>query len=48
MEDLKRRVDEKHLFVNRPKTGDFAIKKGPVFHNIILADEINRAPGKNE
>jgi len=30
----------------RPKTGDFTIKKGPVFHNIILADEINRAPSK--
>jgi MoxR-like ATPase len=29
-----------------PKTGDFTIKKGPVFHNIILADEINRAPSK--
>ncbi|MBU4318680.1 MAG: MoxR family ATPase [Proteobacteria bacterium] len=32
--------------VFRPKTADFAIKKGPVFHNIILADEINRAPSK--
>jgi len=30
----------------RPKTGDFTIKKGPIFHNIILADEINRAPSK--
>ena len=30
----------------RPKTGDFSIKKGPIFHNIILADEINRAPSK--
>ena len=29
-----------------PKTGDFKIKKGPVFNNIILADEINRAPSK--
>jgi MoxR-like ATPase len=29
-----------------PKTGDFIIKKGPIFHNIILADEINRAPSK--
>lgn len=28
------------------KTADFVIKKGPVFHNIILADEINRAPAK--
>ena len=32
--------------VYRPKTGDFVIKKGPLFHNIILADEINRAPSK--
>ncbi|GAB4256267.1 MAG: AAA family ATPase [Deferrisomatales bacterium] len=32
--------------VYRPKTGEFAVKKGPVFHNIILADEINRAPSK--
>jgi MoxR-like ATPase len=29
-----------------PKTGEFQIKKGPIFHNIILADEINRAPAK--
>jgi MoxR-like ATPase len=29
-----------------PKTGDFTVKKGPVFNNIILADEINRAPSK--
>ncbi len=32
--------------IYRPKTGDFSTKKGPVFHNIILADEINRAPSK--
>jgi len=32
--------------VFRPKTSDFTIKKGPIFHNIILADEINRAPSK--
>lgn len=30
----------------RPDTATFEIKKGPVFHNIILADEINRAPAK--
>ena len=29
-----------------PKSGEFSIKKGPVFTNIILADEINRAPAK--
>jgi MoxR-like ATPase len=28
------------------KTGDFSPKKGPVFTNILLADEINRAPAK--
>jgi MoxR-like ATPase len=32
--------------VYRPDTAAFEIKKGPVFHNIILADEINRAPAK--
>ena len=28
------------------ETGDFTVKQGPVFSNIILADEINRAPAK--
>ncbi|HHL72240.1 MAG TPA: MoxR family ATPase [Bacteroidetes bacterium] len=28
------------------KTGDFTTKKGPIFSNIILADEINRSPAK--
>ncbi len=28
------------------KTGEFKIKKGPVFTNLLLADEINRAPAK--
>jgi MoxR-like ATPase len=28
------------------KTGEFIIKKGPIFSNILLADEINRAPAK--
>jgi len=32
--------------VYNPRTGEFTTKKGPVFHNIILADEINRAPAK--
>jgi MoxR-like ATPase len=27
-----------------PKSGGFSTKKGPIFANIILADEINRAP----
>ncbi len=28
------------------KTGDFSPKKGPIFTNLVLADEINRAPAK--
>ena len=32
--------------VYQPKTSEFEIKKGPLFSNIILADEINRAPAK--
>jgi MoxR-like ATPase len=32
--------------VYNPKEGSFEVKKGPVFTNILLADEINRAPAK--
>ena len=32
--------------VYNPKDGNFTTKKGPIFANIILADEINRAPAK--
>ena len=32
--------------IYNPRTGDFTVKKGPVFANIILADEVNRAPAK--
>ena len=32
--------------VYRPGGGDFVVKKGPIFTNIVLADEINRAPAK--
>ena len=32
--------------VFNPKEGSFSIKKGPIFSNIILADEINRSPAK--
>lgn len=32
--------------IYNPKDGDFTTKKGPIFANIILADEINRAPAK--
>jgi MoxR-like ATPase len=29
-----------------PKTGDFTVKRGPIFANLVIADEINRAPAK--
>jgi len=32
--------------IYNPQTAQFSVKKGPVFANIILADEINRAPAK--
>ncbi len=32
--------------IYNPKDGNFVTKKGPIFANIILADEINRAPAK--
>ena len=32
--------------IYRPETGDFTFQPGPVFHNLLLADEINRAPAK--
>ena len=32
--------------VYRPEDGTFAFQRGPLFHNLILADEINRAPAK--
>lgn len=32
--------------IYRPQDGSFHFQKGPIFHNIILADEINRAPAK--
>ena len=32
--------------VYRPKTQEFVVQKGPIFSNLILADEINRAPAK--
>jgi len=35
-------------FVYNPKTGDFDFKKGPVFANILLADEINRTTPRTQ
>src|ERR1051325_4276093 len=32
--------------IYNPRSGDFSIKKGPIFANFVLADEINRAPAK--
>ncbi len=32
--------------VYRPEEGGFRFQRGPLFHNLILADEINRAPAK--
>jgi MoxR-like ATPase len=32
--------------IYRPQEGSFVFQKGPLFHNLILADEINRAPAK--
>jgi MoxR-like ATPase len=32
--------------IYRPQQGNFEFQKGPLFHNLILADEINRSPAK--
>ena len=32
--------------IYRPQDGSFNFQKGPLFHNLVLADEINRAPAK--
>lgn len=32
--------------IYEPKSGDFRVRKGPIFANVVLADEINRAPAK--
>ncbi|ATI03368.1 MULTISPECIES: MoxR family ATPase [Cycloclasticus] len=32
--------------IYRPQQGTFEFQKGPLFHNLVLADEINRAPAK--
>lgn len=32
--------------IYRPQTGEFVTRKGPIFTNLLLADEINRAPAK--
>jgi MoxR-like ATPase len=32
--------------IYRPQDGSFRFDKGPIFHNLLLADEVNRAPAK--
>ena len=32
--------------IYRPQDGSFVFQQGPIFHNLVLADEINRAPAK--
>lgn len=32
--------------IYRPEDGSFSFQPGPIFHNLVLADEINRAPAK--
>lgn len=32
--------------IYRPQDGSFRFEKGPIFHSVLLADEINRAPAK--
>lgn len=32
--------------IYRPQQGTFEFQAGPLFHNLVLADEINRAPAK--
>jgi MoxR-like ATPase len=32
--------------IYRPQTGAFEFQRGPIFHNFVLADEVNRAPAK--
>ncbi|MBC7570884.1 MAG: MoxR family ATPase [Spirosoma sp.] len=34
--------------VFQPKTGDFTFRQGPIFSNLVLIDEINRAPAKTQ
>jgi MoxR-like ATPase len=35
-------------YVLSPKDGTFSLRRGPVFANVVLADEINRAPAKTQ
>ncbi len=35
-------------YVLNPKEGSFSLRPGPIFSNVVLADEINRAPAKTQ
>jgi MoxR-like ATPase len=35
-------------YILDPKTGTFTLRQGPIFSNVVLADEINRAPAKTQ
>src|ERR1700722_15911312 len=35
-------------FIYDKKTNDFALRKGPIFCQVLLADEVNRAPAKTQ
>jgi MoxR-like ATPase len=35
-------------YVLNPRSGEFAFRAGPIFANVVLADEINRAPAKTQ
>ena len=39
-------ADVMGTLIYRPQSGDFVVNRGPIFSNIVLADEINRAPAK--
>ena len=39
-------ADLKGTEIYRPQEGTFQFQQGPIFHNLILADEVNRAPAK--
>jgi MoxR-like ATPase len=43
---LSRVLDLIGTLVFQPKSGEFTVRKGPVFAHLVLADEINRAPAK--
>jgi MoxR-like ATPase len=32
--------------IYNPRSGEFSVRRGPIFANIVLADEVNRAPAK--